>query len=188
MKFKHYDQTMTYDGSQLHSLFNYLKHDMMGDSLLSFIGPCQVSLAEMVDGEDKKEKAKICSKEMLHFVVEIFHQSLFSAVCMQRLMADLSISRIIDLSPKEEAKTLRRSGDDIYLKDKKLSISVATSSPVSQLIHFAINTTTEGTPVPTISLKELEVDPLELAKRIGESVVAEYDDILAATTKVHWVK
>ncbi|NCN42441.1 DUF366 family protein [bacterium] len=188
MKFKLLEKPMVYDGSQLRSLKNYLEHDLLGDSILSFLGPCQVSLAEMVDGEDKKEKAKICSQEMVHFVLEIFHQSLFSAVCLQRLIADLAISRIIDLSDHPERKSLRRNGDDIYLDDLKLSISVATSSPVSQLIHFAVNTTTDGTPVPTISLKELNVNPITFANRLGKSIQEEFLDIQEATTKVHWVQ
>lgn len=193
MNAKFLNDPLKYDGTQLRSLFNYLNHDLQGDALLAFIGPCAVSLSEMVDGEDKKANAVIRSDEMLHFIIEIFHQSLFSAVGLQRIMADLAISEIKKLSADPAAvQSLRRAGDDIYRDEKdgpkKLSISIATSSPVSQLIHFAINTTTAGTPVPTVSLKELKVDPKRLAQALSASFVAEFDDIFAATTKVHWVK
>ena len=164
MKSKVLFQNIKYDGTQLRSLYNYLEHDLQGDSIIAFIGPCEVSLNDMVDGEDKKENAEICSDEMLHFIIEVFHQNLFSAVALQRIMADLAITEIEKLTLDPEiVQSLRRSGDDIYLYDtaesKKLSISIATSSPMSQLIHFAINTTTEGTPVPSVSLEELKVDP-----------------------------
>lgn len=188
MKFKFHSERLTYDGSQLRSLYNYYEHDLQGDSIVAFLGPCKVSLDTMVDGEDKKANAKIQSDGMLHFLIEIFHQSLFSAVCLQRLMADLAISNIKNLSQSSMAQGLVRKGDDIFCEDKKLSISIATSSPVSQLVHFALNTTTEGTPVPTLSLKDLDVDAKDLAKALGSSFVAEYEDILSATTKVHWVK
>lgn len=185
MKFKFVDQKISYDGTQLKSLYNYLQHDLMGNSVVSFIGPCDVSLEHMVDGEDLKENSKISSDLMLHFIAEIFHQNLFSAVCLQRLLADLVISSIGD-------KDLFREGDDIYkeinAQKKKLSISIATSSPVSQLIHFAVNITNKGTPVPTLSLEDLKKDPKALALKVGAAFAAEYIDIVAATTKVHWVK
>lgn len=188
MKFKFLKEELKYDGSQLRSLFNYLSHDLQGDSVVSFLGPCSVTLDTMVDGEDKKANAQIRSDGMLHFIIEIFHQNLFSAVCLQRLMADLAISNIKALSSSPFAHGLERRGDDIFYRDKKLSISIATSSPLSQLIHFAMNTTTEGTPVPTLSLKDLAVEPKVLAERLSLAFVTEYEDIFGATTKVHWVK
>lgn len=188
MKFKFASEKFTYDGSQLRSLYNYYEHDLQGDSVIGFLGPCHVSLDTMVDGEDKKANAQIRSDGMLHFIIEVFHQSLFSAVCLQRLMADLAISNIKSLSQSPMAKDLVRKGDDIFHQEKKLSISIATSSPISQLIHFALNTTNEGTPVATLSLNDLGVDPKVLGKTLGAAFVAEFEDIHSATTKVHWVK
>jgi hypothetical protein len=179
---------MAYDGSQLRSLFNYLEHDLQGDSILAFVGPCSVALTEMVDGEDQKAKAEIASDKMLHFLIEVFHQNLFSAVCLQRLMADLAISTLKKLSSKEAVRDLRREGDDIFLAEKKLSISIATVSPLSQLIHFALNVTTKGTPVPTLSLEDLDVDPKIFGEQLGEAFRREFEDIAGATTKVHWVR
>lgn len=192
MKSKFLEEKITYDGSQLRSLYNYLEHDLHGDSIVSFVGPCSVTLDKMVDGEDKKMDATIASDEMLHFIVEVFHQNLFSAVCLQRLMADLVISSLKNLSKEDLVQSLVRRGDDIYAtlngEERKLSISIATSSPVSQLIHFAVNTTNQGTPVPTVCLKDFSVEAKDLASQVLNSVADEYEDIRSATMKVHWVK
>ena len=114
----------------------------------------------MVDGEDLLAKAEIRGDEMLHFIIEIFDRDLFSGVALQRLFASivtdhLNIAGINGLGGKE----LHRKGDDIYLEHKKLSISIATKSPVSTMVHFAMNVTNKGTPVPTLSLEDLGVDP-----------------------------
>lgn len=186
MKSKFIKESILYDGSQLRSLFNYIDYDLQGDSILSFCGPCEVSQESMVDGEDQKSGDQIRSHNMLHFLVEIFHRDLFSAVCLQRLMADLMISNLKCFTQKDES--FFRKGDDIYQDDRKLSISIATSSPVSQLIHFAVNITNEGTPVKTLSLEDLGISSEELAQNFMKSFVSEYQDILMATTKVHWVR
>ena len=100
----------------------------------------------MVDGEDLPLGAKICGRHMLQFIVEKFNVNLFSGVAVQRLIASL----VVLMSYKSSARTrdrtslLLRDGDDIYIGEQKLSISIATNSPTSTLIHFAVNVTNEG--------------------------------------------
>lgn len=189
MKFRFLECSETYDGSQLVSLRNYLKHQLLGDSVVAWIGPCNVAVEHMVDGEDLLAEAEIRGDRMVHFIVELFDSTLFAAVGMQRLMAAITLDTIRQLS---EVKTLtvqlRREGDDIFCGDRKFSISIATQSPTSSLIHFAVNAINRGTPVPTISCEEFNVDPRLLANEILQRFAAEIDSVREATQKVRWVR
>lgn len=189
MNFKFFDREEKYDGSQLTSLRNYLKHQIMGDSIVAWIGPCDVHIDHMVDGEDVLAGARICGDKMLHFIVEKFDCSLFAAVGLQRLLASLCKDAIQrTASEKALAARLRREGDDLYCDNGKLSISIASVSPVNALIHFAVNVINSGTPVQTISLMELGVDPKRLAQELMTSFCHEVLTMQQATQKVHWVR
>jgi uncharacterized protein len=173
-----------YDGSQLRSLFAYLDFKVQGDSVVSFRGPCDVSLDHMVDGEDLLEKAQICGSEMLHFVFEIFDRELVSGIFLQRLFAGLVNDEIY----KRTKIKLRREGDDLYWDDKKskskkLSISIATKSPISVMVHFAINISNKGTPGPTCSLNDFKINPENFAKSLLSQIANEYSSILVARVK-----
>lgn len=178
-----------YDGTQLRSLFAYLEHKVQGDSVVSWIGPCSISFDHMVDGEDVLAGAAIAGDRMVHFIVELFHEPLFAAVAVQRLFASivLELMRESDREPMRAAM-FRREGDDIYFKDGKLSISIATVSPVSALIHFAVNCTNEGTPVKTAALGDFGIDPTEFATEAMIRLTTEINSIREATVKVRWVK
>lgn len=180
MKSLYIEKQMTYDGTQLSSLYAYLNHKILGNSIVSWQGPCFVSLAHMVDGEDLLQEATIAGSMMMHFIVEVFERDLFAGVALQRLLASI----VRDQLQVHADQVLTRDGDDIYLEDRKLSISIATRSPVSTLIHFAVNVTNEGTPVKTLSLEDLKVDPKTFAEMIMQKFAAEYESILKATQKV----
>ncbi len=185
MQWEWLEQEITYDGSQLHSLYAYLNHKILGDSIVSWAGPCRVDFEHMVDGEDLLSESAIEGSRMLHFIVEKFEVSLFSAVALQRLMASICQDLIYELSQTH----LLRSGDDLYLDGKKLSISIATQSPVSSLVHFAVNLSNEGTPVPTLCLGDLGIDSeADFASTLMERFASEVDSITQATQKVKWVK
>ena len=189
MKAKFLDHFDKYDGSQLVSLNNYLKHGILGDSIVAWVGACDVTFEHMVDGEDLLEKARIAGDKMLHFIVEKFDVSLFSAVALQRLLAGIVKDQLQTLSrEKPLAQSLFREGDDIFSGDRKLSISIATQSPVNSLIHFAVNVTNKGTPVKTLSLEDLGVDPKVLAVEVMGRFCTEVKGIHQATQKVRWVK
>ena len=61
---------------------------------------------------------------------------------------------------------------------------IATRSPVSTLVHFDVNVTNDGTPVPTASLDEAGVDPRAFAEDLLQRVAAEEASIRAARVKV----
>ncbi len=174
------EKNLNYDGSQLKPLFGYVQHRVHGDSIIAFIGNCNVTLEHMVDAEDFVVGAKIEADQMLHFIVEVFNQNLFTAVSLQRLMVSIAQTIL--------KNNLRRSGDDLYLDhasgEKKLSVSIASISSVSAMIHLGINIENAGTPVPTCALKDFNVEPKAFALELMNQFKSEYESILAATQKV----
>ena len=188
MKFKYIESSFLYDGSQLRSLFAYLNFELEGDSIIAWQGPCNIPFDKMIDGEDLLARSAICVENMLHFIVELFGTTLAQAVAMQRLLASLASDTLQELNATLRISHgmggLRRDGDDLFIDDRKLSISIATISPVSTLIHFAVNCDNRGTPVPTVSLADLNVAPAVFAKRLSEKFAAEAESIARATRKV----
>jgi uncharacterized protein len=185
MKSLFIDKNFKYDGSQLRPLFAFENYKVLGDSIVSWIGPCSISRDFMVDLEDKIEDAKICGDEMLHFIIEAFGSDLTAAVALQRLFASI-VKDFIQQEVKAQ-HLLFRQGDDIYMLDdgkKKLSISIASRSSVSSQIHFAMNIVNFGTPVPTASLNDLGLDPKVIAPKLMKLFADEYDSIVTATKKV----
>ena len=205
MKSHWISKEFAYDGTQLRSLFAYLDHGVQGDSVVAWVGPCSISFDHMVDGEDLLAQETIAGSQMLHFVIERFHSPLFGAVALQRLFAAIQLEMLREHAP-ELANRLRRSGDDLYLRacaseiskgtrpgagaegdEGKLSISIATLTPMSSVIHFAVNVSNEGTPVKTACLQELNWEPETYAKEAMVRLVREVASIEAATVKVRWV-
>jgi len=185
MKSKLLREKMKYDGRQLVSLWAFRNFHLQGDSIVAFRGPCQVDLAQMVDLADVKEEGHIYSEEMLHFIVEHFDLDLEKTVTRQRLLIAIIKEQLESLNPQLR---LERRGDDLYREERKLSVSIATLSPVSTLIHVGLNISSENTPVPAVGLTELQTGPLEfLADRILTSYREEIESIYLARCKVRGV-
>lgn len=182
------NKNITYNGSQLHSHFAYLNYRILGNSIISWAGSCKLTSQYIVDGEDLINNCKIEADKMLHFIIEIFPQNFFYIVSIQRLFCCL-IMEFLQKNIKEEIhlKNLIRKGDDIYIKNKKLSISIATVSPCSSLIHFGINILNKGTPVPTISLDCLNINYKKLSLEIMNKFILEIESITKCTQKSKWV-
>ena len=159
--------TIRYEGSQLQSLFTYKNYGVMGDSVLVFRGPCRVGREEMVDMEDVRAEDWIFSEDMLHFIIEHFELDLEKTIVRQRLL----IAMIKEKLEEYDISGLRRQGDDLYLGDRKLSVSISTLSPVSTLIHTGLNISSANTPIPTVSLRDLGVPDF---LTFGEQVAAAY--------------
>lgn len=185
MKTLFLDKPMKYDGSQLAPHFIYKNFNIMGDAIISFIGPCEVKLTEMVDIEDVVNNEPIYSEKMLHFICEIFNSDLIRGVYMQRLL----VTTIKEQLEMKYGHVLSRKGDDLFKNDGKLSVSIATKSPTSVLIHTALNITTENTPVKTSGLlNNFGITNIEeFAKDVLNAYNEEVNDIYLATTKVRGV-
>lgn len=181
MKYKFLDQRIDYDGSQLRSLFAYMSHEILGDSVIAFRGACDIPFENMADGEDVLAKSAIRGGDMLHFIMEEFGASLQLAVNRQRLFAAIVLEELRKFCPQRK---MWRSGDDLYVDDGKLSISIATVSPVSALIHFAMNITNENTPVKTTSLQDLGIDPRSFADKVADRFLEEVRTMKEACCKV----
>lgn len=173
--------THFYDGSQLRSGWIRDTFGLEGDAIVAFTGPCDVSPDHMLDLEDLQAGESIRATLMLHFIIEHHGIDLALAVARQRLLA--AVVREI-LTERWQVRGLTRSGDDLYLGDRKLSISIAAPSPVSALIHFAVNIDPSGAPVPAIGLQELNVGVHEFARQVQEAYVAEIASCDHAATKV----
>ncbi len=156
-------RVIAYDGSQLSPLWCFKNFDLQGDCVLAFRGPCDVKDEFMVDLEDQKKGSTVAADDMLHFIVEVFQSDLISTVLLQRLLI-VTVMEVIKKFGEELG--LRREGDSIYARLDgevwgKLSVSIATVSPLSGLIHLGLNVSTEGTPVRTAGLSEIGVSRLD---------------------------
>ncbi|MBI3540603.1 MAG: DUF366 family protein, partial [Deltaproteobacteria bacterium] len=147
-------------------------------------GSCDVPIEKMVDQVDVKENKPIFSEEMLHFVGEFFDLDLEKTILLGRLLVSLSQQEINFRNPK--ARVIR-GGNDLYDMDAKLSVSIATASPVSTLLHFGINISSQGTPVKTKGLADYEIDPNSFASALLESFKNEYQTFKEARSKVRAV-
>ncbi len=189
---KFIDKEIAYDGTQLRSLYAYLEHGLLGDSIISWIGPCDVSFDHMVDGEDILSKSEIRGARMVHFLVEKFQATLPEMVALQRLLAAIVIDVVVEKERGVPRFHIRRQGDDVYLimpdGAGKLSISIATVSPSSGLLHFAVNVTNDGTPVKTAALEDLRFAAREFAELVLKAFAEECISIREATMKVKWVR
>lgn len=177
-------ENIHYDGSQLKPLFTYLKWGLLGDSVVAWKGSCNVSFDHMIDGEDLIAESEIAGSEMIHFIIEVFDRELAAGVLLQRLFAAIVKDLMVELSPELDDQSLVRDGDDIYWGDRKLSISIASKSAVSTMVHFAVNVSNLGTPVKTASIEDLGIDPKEFAVAAMDALALEWSSVLMATRKV----
>ena len=77
----------------------------------------------------------------------------------------------------------------MFVNDKKLTVSIATKSVNSILIHTGINIDSNGAPVKACGLKnDLGISDIEaFAAEVLEKYSEEIDDIILASTKVRGV-
>ncbi|MGC9318661.1 MAG: DUF366 family protein [Armatimonadota bacterium] len=177
--------TIRYTGHQLRSHWIFDEFGLQGDAIVAFVGPCRVELSEMVDRADVAAGEPIEAAQMLHFIAEHFDRDLSRAVLRQRLFICLIAER---LSAREAVPKLQREGDDLYAGERKLSVSIATASPVSTLMHVGLNVDAAGAPVAAVGLGEWGVDVNELAKELLEAYSQEMQGAYLATCKVRGVQ
>jgi hypothetical protein len=174
------NKRIKYDGSQIASLWTYRQTGLTGNSIAAFIGPCKIPAKNIVDIEDLRNGKTIAGPLMLHFIIELFEMDLEKAVLHQRLFAAI----VKSIMEKDIGYPLKRNGDDLYDGPAKLSISVATLTPISSKIHFALNIISKGTPVKTKGLKDYKISPEQIAHEIMGCFVREIIDIKNTRCKV----
>ena len=90
---------------------------------------------------------------------------------------------------EEKGVFVVRNGDDLMIDGRKLSVSIATKSITSVLIHTGLNILSEGAPVKASGLtSELGIeDTKEFALEVMKRYSEELEDIKLASTKVRGV-
>lgn len=184
MKTLFIDKEIKYIGSQLAPHWIYKNFKIQGDAIVAFVGECEVKLTEMVDIEDVINDEPIYSKYMLSFISEQFNTELIEGVFRQRLLM-CTIKECLE----RRGFSVKRDGDDLFVNDKKLTVSIATKSLTSVLIHTGINILSQGAPIEVSSLKDdLGIENIkEFAIEVMTSYSKEIDDIVLASTKVRGV-
>ena len=166
-------EKLDYDGSQISSLWAYSSFGVQEDSVIVFRGACDVKIEHMIDLEDRRANESIWSEDMLSFIIEHFDSTDMKLIySRQRLFTALVWEYLEGLGINTS-----RAGDDLFIKGKKLTVSIASTSAVSQKIHFGINVSHEVYG----NLKEAgiagEENIVRLMQGIGEAYVSEFGDI-----------
>jgi len=162
-----------YDGSQISSLWAYNSFGVQEDSIIVFRGACDVKIEHMIDLEDRRANESIWSEDMVSFIIEHFDSTDLKLVyARQRLFTAIVREHLVGFGVSTS-----REGDDLFLKGKKLTVSIASTSAVSQKIHFGINVSHEVYG----NLREAGIGDDESIVRfmqeIGEAYVREFEDI-----------
>jgi uncharacterized protein len=181
MQIKYINKSIQYTGAELASLFAYKNFGLQGDSVIAFCGACFVDIDNLIDQEDVRRKAFIRSAEMVHFIGEKFDLDLAEGVLRQRLYIALIKETLEALKPK---LLIQRKGDDLFIDDQKLTVSIATLSPVSTLIHIGVNVSSKNTPVKTIGLADLGISKTVFAKKVLTAIQREELSMTNARCKV----
>ena len=184
MKTKFVEEEIKYIGSQLAPHWIYKNFHIQGDAIVAFVGECEVKLSEMVDIEDVINNEPIYSKLMLSFISEQFGIGLTEGVLRQRLLMTV-IKELLE----EKGVFVVRNGDDLLINGAKLSVSIATKSTTSILIHTGLNILSQDAPVKACGLtSELGIENVkDFANEIMQRYSEELDDIILAATKVRGV-
>ena len=184
MKTQFLDKEIKYEGWQLSPHWIYKNFKIQGDAIVAFVGECEVKLTEMVDIEDVINNEPIYSKYMLSFITEQFNVERVEGVFRQRLLVTC-----IKEALERRGFFVRRNGDDLFVNDKKLSVSIATKSMTSVLIHTGLNILSDGAPIPVSGLgSDLGIEDIkEFAQEIMQKYSDEIEDIILASTKVRGV-
>ena len=177
---------LNYDGSQLHHAFAYEQKSILGPTISYFIGSAAVK-EHLVDLEDSLSNDFIKSESMVHFIIEIPDATIRETVVWQRFFILLIAARLV-----EDVDNLHVviEGDDIMIEKQKLSVSIATLSRFSGLIHVGININVgPGCPVSAIGLVDIDATAnykgnFQWAECTAKSFASQYIDIVDATYKV----
>ena len=153
---KHVDEIFEYDGSQINPSWAFQEFGIYGSSIVTWIGPVNITPDNLKDFADVGLEIK--SSNMVNFICEFFDQqptNMRVAYLRQRLLV-MIFREILT----EYGISTKREGDDIFVENRKLSISIASVSLSSAKIHFALNLEDKGTPddVETIGLFDIKVN------------------------------
>lgn len=165
MQFLFVKDVIKFDGSQLEPYWSFESFDIQGDSIIAFIGPCDVAEKYILDIRYRKKKTKIYSENMLHLVIEHFDTDLEKAILRQKLLIAILKDK---LNHRLGADVVQRWGDDVYDQDLKLTVSAVLKTKDSTKIHLGVNISSKNLPVKGKGLEDYHIDPLEIATAVGQ--------------------
>lgn len=171
MDYRIIDEPLPYTGRELRSGWVAQITGFERDAAAGFVGACDVANEDLVDLDDARAGTFIKSARMAHVIVEHPRCGLDVGVLRQRLLVCLLEEILSGKTPG-----IRRDGDDLYIGERKLTVSIAAPSPASCLIHLGINIDPDGAPVAAVGLDELGID----AKELLDELLRRYRDELAA--------
>lgn len=180
MKIVLVDGELTYDGLQLSTGFVDQHAGEGEDAIIAFLGTADVPSHHMVDLEDAEAGLSIYSPLMAHLLVEHRDMSLRAGVLAQRLLVRLAA----EWAASRSGVGIDIRGDDLFVLDGKLSVSIATTSPRGVLIHLGVNVDTEGAPVKAAGLRDLRLVPEEFLRGVARAYQRETDSVAHAVGKV----
>ena len=174
---------ITYTGAELAPHWIYRNFNLRGDSIVCFKGKVNVDLSHMVDIEDVINNEPIKSDKMANFVIEIFNSNLKETIFRQRLFISIIKEVLFDTGYQ-----VKRKGDDLFYNGKKLSVSIATKSTTSTLIHTGINLVSTGAPIEVSSIADMEnINEDDFIEEVMTRFCLEEQDIEFAKVKVRGV-
>jgi uncharacterized protein len=167
MKYLKLKNGLNYDGTQINPLWALKNFNIKGSSIIAWIGPMNIESSKILDLEDANLEIK--ADEMIHFIIEHFDcQPANIRLCYHRQRLFIMI---VKEKLEDKGLHIHRSGDDLFIESKKLTVSIATVSNSSMKIHLGINLTNIGTPksVETIGILDcLAKDDLKIHNLIDD--------------------
>jgi hypothetical protein len=174
--------SIPYTGLELRSGWVREQTGLTGDAAAAFLGPCHVPTEHLVDLDDARDGLFIRAASMAHVIVEHPACSIARAVLRQRMLVCLLAEQVA-----RAGHAPRRDGDDIYIDDRKLTVSIAAPGPSGALVHLGVNVDPAGAPVPAIGLAELKIDPRDALDALLNDYARELAGMAHAAGKVRTV-
>ncbi|MGN1321761.1 MAG: DUF366 family protein [Methanosphaera sp.] len=169
-----------YDGSQINPSWAFQEFGVKDSTIVSWVGPMNILGDNLIDYEDVGVDIK--GNLMLNFIVEHFDEqpgNLKLAYHRQRMLVMITRDKLLNYGIRTT-----QDGDDIFIDNKKLSVSIATASISTMKMHFALNITTEGTPddVETSALEDNNMS-MEQIHELQDSIANTYMEYIETIDK-----
>lgn len=174
------ENEISYDGTQLSPHWIFRNTDLVGNSIIGFIGQAEVTTENLVDLFDAKRNEFIKSPRMLHFLAEWFIDSIETGIALQYLF----ISNAFEIFIKNGIVNIERHKNDLFYLSRKLSVSIVTKSTLSILMHTGFNIETHGTPIPTSGLAEMGIEPMVFGMKLLKKFKTDVESMHISRVKV----
>lgn len=187
-----FKKLLDYDGSQLQHTFAYKAANILGNSIVSFVGRTCVN-------------DFISTNKMIHYVIELFDINATETILWQRVLVKVVVDELVanafnvngfypgPLKYVFSPNKIHRKGDNVIVEDNdgqllKLSTSITTLSCFSGLIYLGVNVDVEeNCPVWAIGLTQMGYNNLGVRffqEQTIKRFVVEYESVKKGTFKV----